>query len=131
VRGCWVLALGTNDTADVFVGSALDRVGRINKMMTLLAGQPVLWVNVKTRLGSGPYAEANMQAWNAAVLQACARYRNMRIYDWAAVVQNSWFISDGIHYTSYGYVQRARHIADALVHAFPAGGDRHPGCVVS
>jgi hypothetical protein len=103
VRGCWVLALGTNDTADVFVGSALDRVGRINKMMTLLAGQPVLWVNVKTRLGSGPYAEGNMQAWNAAVLQACARYRNMRIYDWAAVVQNSWFISDGIHYTSYGY----------------------------
>ena len=131
VRGCWVLALGTNDTADVFVGSALDRVGRINKMMTLLAGQPVLWVNVKTRLGSGPYAEANMQAWNAAVLQACARYRNMRIYDWAAVVQNSWFVSDGIHYTSYGYAQRARHIADALVHAFPAGGDRHPGCVVS
>jgi hypothetical protein len=131
VRGCWVLALGTNDTADVFVGSALDRVGRINKMMTLLADQPVLWVNVKTRLGSGPYAEANMQAWNAAVLQACARYRNMRIYDWAAVVQNSWFVSDGIHYTSYGYVQRARHIADALVHAFPAGGDRHPGCVVS
>jgi peptidoglycan/LPS O-acetylase OafA/YrhL len=131
VRGCWVLALGTNDTADVFVGSALDRVGRIDKMMTLLAGQPVLWVNVKTRVGAGPYAEANMQAWNAAVLQACARYPTMRIYDWASAVRDSWFISDGIHYTSYGYAQRARHIADALVHAFPAVGYPHPGCVVS
>jgi lysophospholipase L1-like esterase len=55
----------------------------------------------------------------------------MRIYDWASAVQDSWFISDGIHYTSYGYAQRARHIADALVHAFPAVGNRHPGCVVS
>jgi lysophospholipase L1-like esterase len=131
VRGCWVLALGTNDTADVAVGSALDRPGRIDKMMTLLAGQPVLWINVKTLLGASPYAEANMQAWNAAVLRACARYPNMRIYDWASVVQNGWFISDGIHYTSYGYAQRARRIADALVHAFPAVGGRHPGCVVS
>ena len=72
-----------------------------------------------------------MQAWNAAVLQACARYPTMRIYDWASAVRDSWFISDGIHYTSYGYAQRARHIADALVHAFPAVGDPHPGCLVS
>jgi lysophospholipase L1-like esterase len=55
----------------------------------------------------------------------------MRIYDWASAVRDSWFISDGIHYTSYGYAQRARHIADALVHAFPAVGYPHPGCVVT
>jgi lysophospholipase L1-like esterase len=36
------------------------------------------------------------------------------------VVRNGWFIDDGIHYTSYGYAQRARLIADALAAAFPA-----------
>ena len=65
-----------------------------------------------------------MQAWNAAVLQACARYPTMRIYDWASAVRDSWFISDGIHYTSYGYAQRARHIADAARPRLPAVG--HP-----
>ena len=69
------------------------------------------------------------------LIQACARYRNMRVYDWAAVVQDSWFISDGIHYTSYGYAQRARHIAEALARAFPAhdGGAQtgpQPSCLV-
>jgi lysophospholipase L1-like esterase len=36
------------------------------------------------------------------------------------VTQRSWFISDGIHYTSVGYQQRAVAIADALAEAFPA-----------
>ncbi|HEX8008017.1 MAG TPA: hypothetical protein VF482_16495 [Trebonia sp.] len=44
----------------------------------------------------------------------------MRVYDWAAVVQNSWYISDGIHFTSYGCAERALLIADALARAFPA-----------
>jgi hypothetical protein len=44
----------------------------------------------------------------------------MRIYDWPAVAQKSWFISDGIHYTTNGYAHRAVAIADALAAAFPA-----------
>jgi lysophospholipase L1-like esterase len=44
----------------------------------------------------------------------------MRLYDWPAVVRSSWFISDGIHYTSNGYAHRAKMIADALASAFPA-----------
>ena len=45
----------------------------------------------------------------------------MRIYDWRRQVKNGWFISDGIHFTSHGYKQRAKRIADALALAFPAG----------
>jgi lysophospholipase L1-like esterase len=71
-----------------------------------------------------------MLRWNSALLRACARYPNMRIFDWAAVVKNSWFISDGIHYTSAGYAARAEMIADALARAFPQHG-RSDGCVVS
>ncbi len=119
-HGCWVLALGTNDTADVFAGSNVGRVQRIKKMMSVIGDQPVMWVEVKSLLSSGPYSEQGMTLWNQALEQVQPSYPNMRLYDWPAVVRSSWFINDGIHYTSYGYQQRARLIADALATAFPA-----------
>jgi peptidoglycan/LPS O-acetylase OafA/YrhL len=128
-RGCWVIALGTDDTADVVVGSYVGRMARIGRMMAAANGDPVLWINVRTLVASGPYAESSMRAWNAALLRACARYPNMRIFDWASVARPGWFISDGVHYTSAGYAARARLIAAALAQAFPANG-RSGGCVV-
>jgi peptidoglycan/LPS O-acetylase OafA/YrhL len=119
-HGCWVLALGTNDTADVYVGSNVGRAARIKEMMTLIGNQPVLWVEVKSLLSSGPYSEQNMELWDQALRAALPHYENMRLYDWPAVVQSSWFISDDIHYTSNGYAHRAKMIADALAAAFPA-----------
>jgi peptidoglycan/LPS O-acetylase OafA/YrhL len=119
-HGCWVLALGTNDTADVYVGSYIGRVQRIREMMSVIGNQPVLWVEVKSLVSSGPYSEADMELWNDALAEELPHYPNIRVYDWPAAVRDSWFISDGIHYTSYGYVQRARLIADALAKAFPA-----------
>ena len=89
-----------------------------------------MWVNVISQLNSGPYAEANMQRWNAALVKACPKYPNMRIFNWASVARRSWFISDGIHYTSAGYAARAQLIADALAKAFPQSG-HSSGCVVS
>lgn len=121
-HGCWVLALGTNDTADVFVGSTVTLATRIRRMMSTIGDQPVMWVNVKSLDTSGPYAEANMQHWNEALLQACGRYPNMRVYDWASVARDRWFVPDGIHYYSPGYAARAHLIADALATAFPAAG---------
>ena len=119
-HGCWVLALGTNDTADVFVGSNVGRDQRIEKMMGLLGGQPVMWVEVTSLLSAGPYAEQNMKLWNQALQRALPRYPNMRLDNWPAVAQRSWFISDGIHYTTNGYQHRAKAIANALAEAFPA-----------
>jgi len=121
-QGCWVLALGTNDTADVAVGSQVGLATRIKRMMSLIGNQPVMWVNVRSLLAAGPYSENNMLAWDNALLQACASYPNMRVYDWAAAVKDSWYISDGIHFTSAGYAARARMIANALAAAFPAQG---------
>ena len=118
-RGCWVLALGTNDTADVAVGSNVGLASRIRRMMSVIHGAPVMWVNVISLLSSGPYAEKNMQAWNRALIRACVRYPNMKVFNWAALAKRPWFISDGIHYTSAGYAQRSRLIAQALAVAFP------------
>ena len=121
-HGCWVLALGTNDTADVYVGSQVSLATRIKRMMSLIGNQPVMWVNVTSLLASGPYSKNNMLLWNRALIQACVSYPNMRVYDWAAAAKDSWFISDGIHYTSAGYEARAYLIARALAAGFPNRG---------
>jgi hypothetical protein len=121
--GCWVLALGTNEAANVAAGSTITYDERIDRMMNVAAGDPVLWVNVRTIESSGPYAEANMEAWDKALVKACSRYPNMRIYDWASDVKDPWFIDDGIHFTTPGYQARSRFIADALLEAFPEGGE--------
>jgi peptidoglycan/LPS O-acetylase OafA/YrhL len=119
-NGCWVIALGTNDTADVAVGSEISRVQRVQKMMSLIGNQPVMWVEVTSLLSTGPYSEQNMELWNPALKQVAQQYPTMKIYNWPAVVQKSWFINDGIHYTSLGYEKRGIAIADALAENFPA-----------
>jgi hypothetical protein len=121
-RGCWVFALGTNDAANVSVGSAVGLTARINEMMSAAHGEPVLWVNTVTELSSGPWSEANEQAWDDALVSALARYPNLRIFNWAGVAQPGWFLTDGIHYNSAGCAARAQAIADALAKAFPLGG---------
>ena len=128
-RGCWVLALGTNDTADVAVGSNVGLAERITRMMSIIGSEPVLWVNVRSLVPSGPYQEENMAAWNAALTQACTRYPNMRVFNWAADAESGWFITDGIHYTSEGYKYRAQLIASALARAVPLDGASQ-GCLV-
>ena len=122
-RGCWVIALGSNDTANVYVGSIVGLEARIRRMMRVMGGQPVLWITVKSQLDTGPYSQANMQDWNRAVVDACAKYSNLRVFDWASLAEDSWYISDGTHYTSEGYRHRARLSADGLAHAFPASGE--------
>ena len=99
-------------------------------MVKAANGEPVLWVNVKSLLSNGPYAEVTMLRWDHALISACAKYTNMRVYDWAAEVKTKWYISDGIHFTSIGYKHRARMIADALARAFPQPG-QSSGCLVS
>ncbi len=120
--GCWVFALGTNETANVAAGSNVGLDERIDKMMSAVGDDRVLWVNVRSLVPSGPYAASNMELWNDALLNACDRYPGMRIYDWATDVKDEWFIADGIHFTTPGYAARSKRIAGALLEAFPASG---------
>jgi hypothetical protein len=118
-HGCWVFALGTTDTANIAAGSGPGRAARIEKMMALVDGDPVMWVNVKTLVADGPWANSNMLKWNEALEQAAPNYPNLYIYDWAAVAQNAWFSGDRVHYTVDGFIMRAHLIADALATTFP------------
>jgi peptidoglycan/LPS O-acetylase OafA/YrhL len=134
-KGCWVLALGTNEAANVAAGSAVSERERIEKMMAIIGEEPVLWVNVRSLVEAGdPYSKENMEKWDEELEAACDSYPNMRVYDWASDVKDDWFIEDGIHFTSPGYAARAQLIALALAHAFPEKGETEGGsknCVVS
>lgn len=129
-HGCWILALGTNEAADVAVGSNVGLDQRIARMMKIIGDQPVLWVDAVTLVQSGAYAESGMQQWNADLVADCPRYPNMRVFDWARYAKARWFIPDGIHYYSPGYVARAHDISRGLLHAFPAGEPPSASCVV-
>ena len=130
-HGCWILAMGTNDVANVHEGGRPGLAGRIIRMMKLIGSQPVMWVDLITLQGPGrPYSEDSMQAWNSDLLAACARYPNMRVFDWAGRARRKWFIPDGIHYYSPGYVARTHFIARALAEAFPSRGSSSPSCLV-
>ncbi|WP_298446636.1 GDSL-type esterase/lipase family protein [Gordonia sp. (in: high G+C Gram-positive bacteria)] len=118
--GCWVIAMGVNDAADIAVGSTVDADQRIDRVMNLLKGQQVLWPTVATAAPSNPaYADTHMREFDAALTRAAARYPNLRIYDFAAETQPSWYV-DGIHYNADGLAQRNRLFATALATAFPA-----------
>ncbi len=129
-KGCWIMALGTNDVANVQVGSNVGFKARIARIMSIIGDQPILWVDVVTLVQSGAYAEQYMEQWNRDLLQACSRYPNMRVFDWSAYAKPRWFIPDGIHYYSPGYIARSFRIAHGLAHAFPNGEGFSSSCVV-
>lgn len=119
VRGCWVIAMGVNDAANIAVGSNADADARIDAVMSRLNGQRVLWPTVATHSPGNPaYAETGMASFNTALTRAAARYPNLKVYDFAAVAQPTWF-SDGIHYTAAGTAERNRLFATALATAYP------------
>jgi hypothetical protein len=129
-NGCWIIAMGTNDVDNVNTGSNVGFAQRIDRMMSAVRGQPVMWINAVTLLRSGPYSEAGMLKWNRALGAACQKYPNMRVFDWPFWAKPRYFIPDGIHYYTPGYIARTHLIAKALAAAFPYGRPPSPSCVV-
>lgn len=121
-QGCWVVALGTNDTANVAVGAGYTRAKAIDEMMKAIdpsGTAPVLWVSTYTTVSSGPWSNANMQLWNEALEAARERWPNLRVFDWASTAATGVApFADGIHHTRAGYVVRNKAIAEAFASAF-------------
>jgi peptidoglycan/LPS O-acetylase OafA/YrhL len=130
-RGCWIIAIGTNDVRNTAAGATPGLATRIGQMMSIVHGQPVLWVNLKTLMpDSNLYGASRMQAFDRDLRAACRRHSNLRVFDWAAYAQRKWFIYDGIHYYPPGYFARAYLIPRALAVAFPRHGHSSASCLV-
>lgn len=120
-RGCWVIAVGTDDAANIADGSKVTADQRIDRVMRKLTDQNVLWPTVMTNDPSNTaYSEKNMTAFNDALKRAAARYPNLKIYDFASETQPSWYNDDGIHFNATGVTQRNRLFATGLATAFGA-----------
>jgi peptidoglycan/LPS O-acetylase OafA/YrhL len=128
--GCWVLAMGLNEAANQAVGGNTPLDKRIDILMQHVGNEPVMWLTVKTLLTKTAYAENQMVKFNDALVAACQRYPNMRVYDWAAEVQDNWFAKDKTHYTSTGWKERGHRTAEALAVAFPKDGQSPNTCLI-
>lgn len=118
--GCWVLMIGTNDAANVGAGGTPGLDERIARLLDVIGGQPVLWVNAVSRSADPVYGDTVMQQFDAALDRAVAAHPNLRVLDWARLAQADWFAADGLHYSTLGRAWRAAVTAQALALAFPA-----------
>lgn len=115
----YVIALGTNDTANVAVGASYTRDQAIDALMSALpSGARVLWVDTVTKMSTGPYQNANMVLWNQALDRAKARWPSLVVMPWSKSAMSAPF-SDGIHHTTAGYAIRDRAIAKAVAALLP------------
>lgn len=121
-EGCWMFALGINDSGFIAASTEDSAVRRIGEMMRIADGDPVVWVN-PSMLATGPlgYLRPTVLEWNEALVEMCQTHPEMRVYDWASEVDPNWYSDDGIHYSPIGYGQRSQLVASSLVAAFPSG----------
>lgn len=124
-KGCWVVALGTNDTANVAAGAGYTRSMAIDEMMKAIdpsGSAPVMWVSAFTVVMGGHWSSGNMQLWNQALREALARWPNLRVFDWATTAATGVApFADGIHHTRAGYRVRNKAIAEAVTTMFCRG----------
>jgi lysophospholipase L1-like esterase len=117
--GCWIIAIGTNDAANIAAGAARQADERIFSMMAVIGSDPTLWIDAATIATTGYWASPNIAAWDDALTVAARSYPNLRIAPWSSVALPGWFVSDGIHLTAGGAAARVQFVAAALAAAFP------------
>lgn len=123
-HACWVIAMGTNEVANIAAGSNNSLDMRIDTMMEMVGDDPVMWPTVRTIApADGYYDETEMQKMTEALVKATKKYPNLYVYDWAQQNKNEWYQGDGIHFTTPGYQWRGKIFARALATAFPATGE--------
>ncbi len=129
--GCWVFVLGMQDSANQSVGGVVPLPDRIDILMEQIGDDPALWMTGLALEQNGPWSDPQIVKWNEAVAGACARWPNMRVYDWRSEAQEDWYDADGIHFNAAGDVERADRIATALAVAFPAAAESPSDCLVT
>lgn len=109
---CYVVALGTNDAANIKGGSAANAADRIAKVLAVTGDKPVIWPTVKVSEATG-FASAAAE-FNTALSSAAAEHPSLKVLDWASTASEDMLASDGMHYTAEGTKARVKAIAAAL-----------------
>lgn len=118
--GCWVIALGTNDAANIAAGSNADAATRVRRVLDAVGGEPVLWLTASTVRADGHWARPNTVRWNGDLSSLAVGMGNVAVADWDAMASvQPWFVADGIHPNTAGLVARSQFIADTLRVYYP------------
>jgi GDSL-like lipase/acylhydrolase family protein len=120
-----VVALGTNDTVSA---AALEQVpGRIDQMMGRIGDREVIWITVANFRPGGVTPTAGAEV-NKDLLAAAARWKNLTLLDWAAVIEAdpSVLAPDRLHWSPRGRQRYAAMIRGAVVDVFDLSGRASP-----
>lgn len=109
---CYVVALGTNDAANINGGSTATAADRIAKVLAVTGDKPVIWPTVKVSEATG-FASAAAE-FNTALSTAAVEHPTLKVLDWASTAPEDMLASDGMHYTADGTKARVTAIAEAL-----------------
>lgn len=123
---CYFAAIGTNDAANIAVGSAVDAQERVKRLVAAASGKPLFMMTVAigpnaTQNGYTPAAAKTMNDAITAGLPAGS------VLDWAARSQSGLLAADGIHDSAEGTSSRARAVGVFFAGATPAGAADGPG----
>ena len=119
---CWVVALGTNDSA---TNPPEEWQERLDALIDAVAGDPVVMVNVAFDSQTRPdYDKQDALDWNAMLIEYMNEYDNFEVFDWATLAwaHPEWFTYDGIHYGNLGATARVRWIAEGAMSIFAMKG---------
>lgn len=126
---CWLMIMGTNDAANIAVGSGVGAAERINRVMANADGKPVYWASpvIASFATVNGYTDGYTDDFTAALKRYATKNNKLHVIDSKAAYSNAagknglpstvdgFFEPDGIHYPA-GKVQtfRARMMTDAL-----------------
>jgi|GEM_PF-3255020 lysophospholipase L1-like esterase len=107
-RGCWVVALGINDIANIDAGDNRTPEETVARVLDRIGPAPVLWLTIHL-----PRHVATTARFNAAI----AGDGRALVFDWGAEVAANpgYLASDKIHFTFEGSRQLAKRVAEESV----------------
>ncbi|MCK0441195.1 N-acetylmuramoyl-L-alanine amidase [Gordonia alkaliphila] len=125
---CYFAAVGTNDAANIAVGSEVDAAERVKRLRGAASGKPLFMMTVAIgeNATANGYTPAAAQAMNDAIT---AGLPTGHVLDWAARSTTELRAADGIHDSAAGISSRARAAGVFFAGGTPAAGgdDRSPG----
>lgn len=109
---CNVAAIGTNDAANIEVGSNYGAAERLTRLLKVSGKTPLLVTTaaISDSATASGYTSATTKAWNDVIRRLPAS----NVIDWAEHVKDDYFYPDGIHFNEDGTFARSELAARVM-----------------
>lgn len=103
----WVIALGTNDVANLEPQEYADTIDEV--LAALPADAPVVWVDCYLSKFKSRSAEFDL-----VLRQVLTARGNAKVVDWASIAGEDGVLEDGVHPSGFGRQELSRRIAETV-----------------